>query len=204
LEGVDAIRKMMKAIQAIYDMKMTYEPWVIPGLPWIKIGSIIGGRGKKHDLRAPYRNSDYCTALVHVTTVPGQTTETVRNDIENALNALQLDDPDFKYELNHPPEREFNTWLMDFPPTDVPNDEEIVQTIVSKYQQVTGREPEAVGPASPIGARYGDDDAHLWQAGIPVCIYGPAGEAYGVDFTYIDQMVLCSQVLALTALHFCA
>ncbi|MFQ5872398.1 MAG: M20 family metallopeptidase [Dehalococcoidia bacterium] len=204
LEGVDAIPKMMKAIDAIYNMKMTYAPWVLPGLPWIKVGSIIGGRGKSHDLRAHFRNSDYCTALIHVTTVPGQTTETVREDIENALNALQREDPDFKYELNHPPEREFKAWMMDFPPTDVPNEEEIVQTIVSRYKQVTGREPEAVGPALPIGARYGDDDSHLWQAGIPCCIYGPAGEAYGLDFTYIDQMVLCSQVLALTALHFCA
>ena len=37
---------MMKAIQAIYDTKLTHRPWDIPGLPWVKIGSIIGGRGE--------------------------------------------------------------------------------------------------------------------------------------------------------------
>ena len=55
-----------------------------------------------------------------------------------------------------------------------------------------------------LNARYGDDDAHLWEAGIPAPIYGPSGGSYGEDFTYIDEMLLCSQVLALTALDICA
>lgn len=204
LAGVDAIDKMMEAIGAIRGMKLTYKPWVVPGLPWLKIGSIIGGRGRDHDLRSPYRNSDFCTILIHVTTVPGMTTETVRKDLEGTLNGIAKKAPDFKYELNHPPERKFNTWLIDFPPTDVPVEEEIVQTVVGNYRKITNKEPQNIGlPASELGARYGDDDAHLWQAGIPCCIYGPSGGSYGLDYANIDEMLLCSKVLALTALQIC-
>jgi hypothetical protein len=72
------------------------------------------------------------------------------------------------------------------------------------YTKVTGRAPRSVGlPASALNARYGDDDAHLWQAGIPAAIYGPTGGSYGEDFAHIDEMVLCSKVLALTALEVC-
>lgn len=46
MHGVDAIPKMITAINAIYDTRLTYEPWEIEGLPWIKVGSIIGGRGR--------------------------------------------------------------------------------------------------------------------------------------------------------------
>ena len=86
----------------------------------------------------------------------------------------------------------------------IPVEEEIVQTLARSYRTVTGHEPRGVGhPASDLSARYGDDDAHLWEAGIPAPIYGPAGGSYGDDFTSIDEMVLCSQVLALTAVDIC-
>ena len=45
LQGVDAIPQMIKAINAIYQTKLTYRPWDVGDLPWLKIGSIIGGRG---------------------------------------------------------------------------------------------------------------------------------------------------------------
>jgi hypothetical protein len=37
---------MLKVIAAIYDAKLTHQPWDVAGLPWLKIGSIIGGRAK--------------------------------------------------------------------------------------------------------------------------------------------------------------
>lgn len=80
-----------------------------------------------------------------------------------------------------------------------------MQTVVASYKKITGQEPRSVGlPASALTARYGDDDAHLWQAGIPAPISGPAGRSYGEDFATLDEMLLCSQVLALTALESCA
>ena len=58
-------------------------------------------------------------------------------------------------------------------------------------------------PAAGLSARYGDDDALLWGFGIAAPIYGPAGGSYGNDYSDIDKMVLCSQVLALGALESC-
>jgi acetylornithine deacetylase len=202
---VDAITKMIKAIAAIYDTKLRHQPWDVAGLPWLKIGSIIGGRGETYDLRSVSRNADLCTAFIAVSTVPGMTAETIRTDLEHALNQLKHQDPDFEYTLVHPIERKFKTWILDHPPMEMPVDEAIVQTLVASYRAITGREPKTIGlPASELNARYGDDDAHLWEAGIPAPIYGPSGGSYGEDFTYIDEMVLCSQVLTLTALDICA
>jgi acetylornithine deacetylase len=205
VHGVDAIPKMIKAINAIYATRLTHQPWDVPGLPWLKIGSIIGGRGETYDLRSVSRNADLCTAFIAVSTVPGMTPETIRADLEQTLNQLRRQDPDFEYALVHPIERKFKTWILDHPPMDMPVDEAIVQTLVASYKRITGQAPRSVGlPASELNARYGDDDAHLWEAGIPAPIYGPSGGSYGEDFAYIDEMVLCSKVLALTALDICA
>ena len=201
--GVDAIPQMIKAINAIYDTKLTYKPWDMVGLPWVKIGSIIGGRGESYDLRLVSRNADLCTALVAVSTVPGMTATTIRSDLERTLEGLKAQDPDFQYELVHPVERKFQAWILDHPPMDMPVDQPIVQELVSSYRTVTQQEPMSVGAASGISARYGDDDAHLWEAGIPAPIYGPSGGSYGDDYASSDEMVLCSQVLALTALKTC-
>ena len=204
VHGVDAIPKMIKAIDAIYATPLTHEPWDIEGLPWLKVGSIIGGRGESYDLRSAARNSDLCTAFVAVSTVPGMSAKTVRADLESTLGRLRTADPQFEYELVHPIERKFKTWILDHPPMDMPTDQEIVQTIARAYRRVTSSAPRAIGaPASPLGTRYGDDDAHLWMAGIPAPIYGPSGGSYGEDYALIDEMVLCSQVLGVTAVDVC-
>jgi len=203
LHGVDAIPQMIKAISAIYQTKLTYRSWDVGDLPWVKIGSIIGGRGETYDLRSVSRNSDLCTAFVAVSTVPGMTATTIRRDLEGVLEKLKAQDSGFDFELVHPVERKFNTWILDHPPMDMPVDQAIVRALVSGYKRVTGQEPKSVGPASELSARYGDDDAHLWEAGIPAPIYGPAGGSYGDDYSDIDEMVLCSQVLALAAMETC-
>ncbi len=205
VHGVDAILQMLKAINAICDTKLTRRPWDVAGLPWLKIGSIIGGRGETYDLRSVSRNADLCTAFIAVSTVPSMTAETIQADLERTLSQLRHQDPDFNYGLVHPIERKFKTRLLDYPPMEMPVDEAIVRTLVASYKKITGQEPKSIGlPACELNARYGDNDAHLWEAGIPASIYGPAGGSYTEDFTDIDEMVLCSQVLALTALEICA
>jgi acetylornithine deacetylase len=205
IHGVDAILKMLQAINTIYATPLTHQPWDVPGLPWLKIGSIIGGRGETYDLRSVSRNCDLCTAFIAVSTVPGMTAETIQTDLAQTLNQLKRHDPDFVYTLEHPIGRPFKPWLLDHPPMEMPVQEAIVQTVVASYTKITGQAPRSVGlPASALNARYGDDDAHLWQAGIPAPIYGPAGGSYGEDFAALDEMLLCSQVLALTALESCA
>jgi len=173
IHGVDAIPQMIKAISAIYDTKLSHQPWSVEGLPWAKIGSIIGGRGESYDLRSVSRNSDLCTAFVAVSTVPGMTAATIRTDLERTLRRLKSEDPDFDYQLVHPVERKFRTWILDHPPMDMPVDQDIVRALVSGYKQVTGHEPKGVGPpATQLGGplwrrrrpplRIRNPGAHLW------------------------------------------
>ncbi len=65
--GVDAIAMMMRAVAALDAMRFTHthDP-DLPGLPRLNVGSIIGGRGRDHNLRGAYTVSDFCTAYVNV------------------------------------------------------------------------------------------------------------------------------------------
>ena len=49
----------------------------------------------------------------------------------------------------------------------------------------------------------GNDTTHLWQAGIPCCLYGPGGgyTDYHDVHTDLDELFLVTRVLALTALE---
>ena len=103
-EGIDAIAKMCKAIPAIDGVQFTYTPREdLPGLPRINVGTIIGGRGRDYDLRGPNFVSDFCTVIVDVRFLPGMTSASVKADIENALDRIKQDDPDFQYEIEMPP-----------------------------------------------------------------------------------------------------
>ena len=93
-EGVDAIAKMCKAVPAIDGVKFTYTPRQdLPGLPRINVGAIIGGRGRDYDLRGPNFVSDFCTVIVDVRFLPGMTSESVKSDIERALDRIKSEDP---------------------------------------------------------------------------------------------------------------
>ena len=192
LEGVDAIPMMMKANQAIYDTKLTHRPWDIPGLPWVKIGSIIGGRGESHDLRSVSRNSDLCTAFVAVTTVPGMTSDTIRMDFERSLSQLREEEPGFEYQLVHPVESKFNIWQVDHPPMDMPADEEIVQRVAASYQKVTGQPPKTIGaPPSALSARYGDDESPLTpEQIIEPRRYEDRGDSLWTTFNVIQENII--------------
>jgi acetylornithine deacetylase len=91
-------------------------------------------------------------------------------------------------------------------PFEVSTDEEIVQTVAAQVRQVTGDEPH-VGLHLPLS--YGGDDCcHLWRAGIPSVLYGPAGEwptkEAVEDRMSVEEMTLATQVLALTAAEVCS
>ncbi|MCC2654571.1 MAG: hypothetical protein K0Q60_4737, partial [Microvirga sp.] len=87
--AVDAIEQMMKAIPAIKATR--FRPNTesrLPALPLLNVGAIIGGRGRDHDLKGPNFTSDYCTVIVDVRFPPGQTAETIEEDIRASLDAL--------------------------------------------------------------------------------------------------------------------
>ena len=201
--GVDAIALMMRAIAALEAMRFTHvhDP-DLPGLPRLNVGSIIGGRGRDHNLRGAYTVSDFCTAYVNVRFNASQTGATVVADIRRTLDALAGADPRFRYEIEFPPALERGLGRLAKGAVDVPKSEPIVQMVRRNLRLMTGGEPEHFGVRLPQSYA-GNDTTHLWAAGIPCCIYGPGGGYTDYHDVHVElaELFLCTRVLALTALE---
>ncbi len=202
-QGSDAIEKMVRAIHAINRMRFThtFDP-DLPGLPRLNVGSIIGGRGRNHELRGAYTVSDFCTAYVNVRFNASQTGETVLADLRRTLEALKAEDPEFAYEIEFPPQLSRGLGRLAKAALDVPVTEPIVQMVARNLKAVTGQDPEHLGVRLPQSYA-GNDTTHLWAAGIPCCVYGPLGgyTDYHDVYTYLDEIFTVTRVLALTALE---
>ena len=202
-QGSDAIAKMMRAIVAINAMKMTavHDP-ELPGLPRLNVGSVIGGRGRNYNLRGAYTVSDFCTAYVNVRFNTSQSGETILADIRRTLDALKVGDPEFQYELEFPPELSRGLGRLAKAAVDVPVTQPVVQMVKRHLRTLSGQDPEYLGVRLPQSYA-GNDTTHLWQAGIPCCLYGPGGgyTDYHDVHTILDELFLVTRVLALTALE---
>jgi acetylornithine deacetylase len=202
-QGSDAIAKMMRAIAAINAMKMTavHDP-DLPGLPRLNVGSVIGGRGRNYNLRGAYTVSDFCTAYVNVRFNTSQSGETILADIRRTLDALKVGDPEFQYELEFPPELSRGLGRLAKAAVDVPVTQPVVQMVKRHLRTLSGQDPEYLGVRLPQSYA-GNDTTHLWQAGIPCCLYGPGGgyTDYHDVHTILDELFLVTRVLALTALE---
>ena len=202
-QGSDAIAKMMRAIAAINAMKMTavHDP-DLPGLPRLNVGSVIGGRGRQHNLRGAYTVSDFCTAYVNVRFNTSQSGETILADFRRTLDALKADDPEFQYEIEFPPELSRGLGRLAKAAVDVPLTEPVVQMVKHHLKTLSGRDPQYLGVRLPQSYA-GNDTTHLWQAGIPCCLYGPGGgyTDYHNVHTVLDDLFLVTRVLTLTALE---
>ena len=150
---------------------------------------------------------DYCTAIVDVHFVPGQTVDGIVADVRRVLDRLVAEDPQLRYEIEIPPPAFFKgRRRLVMEPIDVPQDAYIVQAVARNHARVLGRPPSTIGAILPMSYSAGDG-CWLWRAGIPCLYYGPRGGFLdpGPDgaYMYITEMVDCAKVLALTALETC-
>jgi len=199
----NATAMMMRAVAALDAMRFTHthDP-ELPGLPRLNVGSIIGGRGRDHNLRGAYTVSDFCTAYVNVRFNASQTGLTVVADIRRTLDALAAANPKFEYEIEFPPRLERGLGRLAKAAVDVPKTEAVVQMVRRNLRLMTGAEPEHFGVRLPQSYA-GNDTTHLWAAGIPCCLYGPGGGYTDYHDVHVDleDLFLCTRVLALTALE---
>src|SRR5262245_20854173 len=209
LEGtVNAVEQMTAVIAALSRVEFRHAPRPdLPAFPRLNVGSILGGRGRDYVLVEPPYVPDLCTILVDVHFVPGQTVEEIVADIRRALDALAARDPELRYAIEIPPPASFKgrrRLVMD--PLDVPIDTPVVQAVARSYRTVTGGEPTAIGTVLPHSYS-ADDTCHLWKAGIPCLLYGPAtirGNAEEDDAcVLVSEMEKVTRVLAVTALDVC-
>jgi acetylornithine deacetylase len=209
LEGtVNAVQKMTAVIEALRDVKFRHTPRPdLPAFPRLNVGGILGGRGHDYVLVEPPYVPDVCTIIVDVHFLPGMTVDGIVDDIRRTLDPLTARDPELRYEVEIPPPASFKgrrRLVMD--PFDIPTDAPIVQAVARSYRAVTGREPKQIGTVLPHSYS-ADDTCHLWKAGIPCLLYGPAtirGNAEEDDAcVLVSEMVKVTLVLAVTALDVC-
>ncbi len=204
--GVNAISKMTKVIHALETLTLrgARDP-DLPDLPLLLVGSIIGGRGREWELRGPNIVPDFCTVFVDVRFPSTMTAESVLCDVREALAALRRHDLDLQYEVEFPMKPERRAMREVMPALSVPPDHPLVQTVRANVRSIVGVEP-TVGAVVPRSYA-GNDTAHLFGAGIPCCLYGPAAEYDETSadrFTPVSQIVDCARVLAATIADWCA
>jgi acetylornithine deacetylase len=195
-QGVNAILKAGKVAEVVENLKLSGKPDPeLPGLPILNVGSLVAGRGRNTELRGPNIVPDFATLYVDVRFTEGMTPETVIADLRRALDGLAREDRDLKYEIEFPmkPERRCLREVM--MPFSVPPDSPLVQRVAKHVAAVRGAAPQ-VGVSLPSGYS-GNDTSHLKAAGIPCCLYGPAGAPDGPErylWASIDEMMTCARV----------
>ena len=209
LEGtVNAVHTMTAVLEALEGVRFRHTPRPdLPAFPRLNVGGILGGRGSDYVLVEPPYVPDLCTIIVDVHFVPGMTVEGIVADIRAALDAAAAHEPALRYELEIPPPASFKgrrRLVMD--PFDMPVDAPIVRAVARGYRAVTGNEPKAIGTVLPHSYS-ADDTCHLWKAGIPCLLYGPAtvrGSAEEDDAcVLVSEMETVTRVLAVTAIDVC-
>jgi acetylornithine deacetylase/succinyl-diaminopimelate desuccinylase-like protein len=193
---VDAIEEALSVIRAIRETSFSFEPDPrIPDVPIVHLRRVIGGSGPGY-LSGAYV-ADRCTLTITVMTVPGQTPESVRGDLERQLAAytttrrgvtISID-----YAATDPAKR-----LR--PPLELDPDCEIAQITRRRHMEVVGSDTN-VGAVVPY-SYFGCDAQLLWSAGADAISYGPGDHAY-VDanrgVVKLTELIDCTKVMALAA-----
>jgi acetylornithine deacetylase len=204
--GINAIAKAARVVQALETIKLTGQPDPdLPGLPRLNVGTIIGGRGRELELRGANIVPDMCTLILDIRFPVSVTPQSAMADVRRALDGVAATDKDLKYEIEFPIRAERRQFREVMLPLSVPASEPIVQILKANVTAIVGEEP-TVGAHSPQSYA-GNDTSHLWGAGIPCCLYGPAGgydEGASDRWTSIEQIVQCARVFGATIADVCA
>lgn len=185
--GVDAIAHMGRVLVALEELSrelVARMPHPLVGPPSLHASLIQGGR----ELSS---YPDRCTLELERRTIPGETVEQVRAELQGVLDGLAAADPGFSAELNIGVTRE---------PFEIAADAPIVATVGSVVEQARGRRPNLAGAAGWM------DSALLAGVGVPVAIFGPGGDGAHAVEEWAELAVLeeFSELLERVAYSFCA
>ena len=123
---------------------------------------------------------DFCELEFDRRTLPGETVDDVRRELEAVLEPLTRAYPDLRYDVSGP--------SLDVAPLDTPVASPIVDTVRRAFRHVSGRE-------GCIRGFPGGTDAPNF--GFPTLIFGPGSvaQAHSLDeYVEIDELVLATQV----------
>lgn len=181
--GINAIEKMMKAIEQIQGICLKKKHGLL-GKPTLNIGTIQGGT--KVNI-VPER----CVIEVDRRMLPSEKKEEVLKRFKKALDSLQSKDPDFQYRMEE----------MDFAePSEISSKEEIVKIGVEAVEEVRGEKPKIKGFSGFTDGRF-----YINQFDIPTLIFGPGGvgESHTTNESVaVDALVHAAQIYGLILFNF--
>lgn len=198
-EGVNSIEQASKLITRLKDVKFSNATKPeYAGLNRYNIGVIRGGLGEEYyEWRVP-QLPDLCSLKVALRFAPSQTREGMINDIQQLLDQMNQEDPNFKAEIK---KIHSNKLLMG--PFEVDKDEPVVEVVRNAHELVTGEEPR-IGDIAPYKF-YGTDAAHLQNYGIKGIVYGCGGKYNTMpdERVELEDLKTASRVYALSILNLC-
>jgi len=186
-EGVDAITHMGRVLVGLDELSqalVALPGHQLLGPPSLHASLISGGQELSSYPAA-------CHLEVERRTIPGESLEEVRTELQSILNRLEEADEKFSATLTMGLERHA---------FEVSEEAPIVRAIVAASQQELNLTPRFGGAAGWM------DSALLSAAGVPTAIYGPGGDgAHGFEeWADLDVLEKFTSVLARIAYDFCS
>jgi acetylornithine deacetylase len=135
--------------------------------------------------------ADRCRLQIERRTIPGETPDFVRQQIETLIDLLHARDESFAATCN------LYFWRDPF---EVSTDEAVVQALKRAAIDVTGIPPAIYGDSPWM------DAALLSAAGIPTVVFGPggAGAHSNTEYAFLPEVEQCAHSLASMTLDFCS
>lgn len=163
----NAVLKMGKVAEALDQMEFTgWKPHpLVPGGPYLSVNMIHGG-SKENMI------PDECSIICDIRTIPGQSLQSIKEDIEKVLDRLKLSDPALKVDY------EILTYARsgEIPPSDPA----VVFTQLAA-QRIIGITPKAVGVMALTDQRWA-----LYDAGLPMVIYSCGTPTWHMPNEYVN------------------
>jgi acetylornithine deacetylase len=169
-EAVDALAIMLGAIPALQATRFT-GPQTLDhqAVRRVGIGVVRAGLGPTFEEWRPSLMADRCMIRFSVRFSPGQTPETVMDDLRRAMDGVVDRHPGARYELKRNQEGQ----RLFMGPFGADPQADIVRSVVAAHTTVR-RGPPRIGAVGPARF-YGTDAAHLADAGMTGLVYGPGG-----------------------------
>ncbi len=185
-EGIDAITKAGKLLALIErdaNRRLSARRHPLLGPPSIHASTISGGIGLS-------TYPDHCKIQLERRTVPGESPDTIQQEIEKIIADLRSEDSQFQATART---------FFSRSPLETGENEAVVQALTRAYTSVLGQPPRYIGVGGWL------DSGILAATGIPAVAFGPRGEGVHAAVEYVDfaSVVTTAQVLAQTALDFC-
>ena len=182
--GVNAVTNMAKLLLHLEALDFGKASHPLLGRTTIAPGTTINGGTNLHSV------PDRCEATVDVYSIPGETTEHILARIQNVIDRLHTEDPNFEASVN---------LLYSAEPYEIAPNQELLVDLQSCIESVFGSKAELTGVPSIGDARF------LGKLGIPaIPAYGPgeSGKGHVINESVkIDTLIGVAKVYALLALR---